>query len=94
MLYAHMLYNRLILLQVSLLTFAVYVLSSSDHALTAEIAFVSLSYFMLLRLPMEELPGLISNIIRLYVSHHRFQTFFLMDELEELSRESDKGNVC
>ena len=40
---------------------------------------------------MEELPGVVGNIVRLYVSHHRMRTFFLMDELDELPRRSKHG---
>lgn len=50
--------------QVSLTTFAVYVLSSSDNILDAEKAFVSLSLFNILRFPLTMLPMMIANIVQ------------------------------
>jgi len=50
-------------IQVSLLTYAVYVLSDDNHILDAETAFVSLSLFYLLRYPLSLLPRLVSNIV-------------------------------
>lgn len=52
------------LLQVSLVTFAVYVLSSEDHVLDAKTAFVSLSLFNLLRFPLSMLPMMITSAIQ------------------------------
>ena len=50
--------------QVSLTTFAVYVLSSQDNILDAEKAFVSLSLFNILRFPLSVLPMMIANIVQ------------------------------
>jgi hydrogenase maturation factor len=50
--------------QVSLATFAVYVLSSDDHVLDAETAFVSLSLFNILKFPLSQLPVVITNIVQ------------------------------
>jgi len=50
--------------QVSLTTFAVYVLSSRDNILDAEKAFVSLSLFNILRFPLTMLPMMIANIVQ------------------------------
>ena len=51
-------------LQVSLTTFAVYVLSSEDNVLDAEKAFVSLSLFNILRFPLSMLPQLIASLVQ------------------------------
>jgi len=53
-----------LLWQVSLTTFAVYVLSSRDNILDAEKAFVSLSLFNILRFPLSVLPMMIANIVQ------------------------------
>jgi ATP-binding cassette subfamily C (CFTR/MRP) protein 1 len=53
-----------LIVQVSLTTFAVYVLSSSENVLDAEKAFVSLSLFNILRFPLSMLPMLIANLVQ------------------------------
>jgi len=57
-------FQPIALLQVSLTTFAVYVLSSRDNILDAEKAFVSLSLFNILRFPLTMLPMMIANIVQ------------------------------
>ena len=47
---------------VSLVTFAVYVLSSDENVLDAEKAFVSLSLFNILRFPLSMLPTVIATM--------------------------------
>lgn len=47
----------------SLVTFATYVYSSDDHVLTAEKAFVCLSLFDIIRLPLALLPLLIVYMV-------------------------------
>ena len=56
--------NEHVRLQVSLTTFAVYVLSSEDNVLDAEKAFVSLSLFNILRFPLSMLPQLIASLVQ------------------------------
>jgi len=48
---------------VSLVTFAVYVLSDETHVLDAQKAFVSLALFNLLRFPMSMLPQMITFVV-------------------------------
>ena len=50
--------------QVSLTTFAVYVLSSKNNVLDAEKAFVALSLFNILRFPLSMLPNLIATMVQ------------------------------
>lgn len=45
------------------MTFATYVLSSSDHVLTPEKAFVALALFHLLRGPLNSVPNIISSLV-------------------------------
>ena len=68
---------------VSLSTFAVYVLSSSDNVLDAEKAFVSLSLFELLRLPLNMLPEMIAQLVTASVSFKRLNRFLNSTELED-----------
>ena len=75
--------------QIALISFAVYVLSSPEHILTAEKAFVSLAYFNILRGPLQALPQLINNMIQCSVSHKRIYKFLLKDELDPNSVDRD-----
>lgn len=50
--------------QVSLTTFAVYVLVDENNVLDAEKAFVSLSLFNILRFPLSMLPMVISSVVQ------------------------------
>ena len=69
-------------MQVSLTTFAVYVLSSPENVLDAEKAFVSLSLFNILRFPLSMLPMLIANMVQAKVSLERLQKFLTASELD------------
>ena len=65
--------------QVSLTTFAVYVLSSEENVLDAEKAFVSLSLFNILRFPLSMLPQLIASLVQVsptLLFHFRFRFTF------------------
>lgn len=68
---------------VSLVTFAVFLLSNTRNILDAEKAFVSLSLFNILRFPMSMLPQVISNIVQTSVSLNRLQKFLNNWELDE-----------
>ena len=52
------------ILQVSLFTFVVYILSDEKNVLDAEKAFVALSLFHILRFPMMMLPNMISSLVQ------------------------------
>lgn len=60
--------NIYLYVQVSLTTFAVYVMSSPDNILDAEKAFVSLSLFNILRFPISMLPMLIANMVQVRIT--------------------------
>lgn len=51
-------------LQVSLVSFATYVLIDEKNVLNSTTAFVSLSLFNVLRFPLSMLPMMISNIVQ------------------------------
>lgn len=62
--------------QVTLATFATYVLISSENHLTAQKAFVSLSLFNILRFPINLLPMMISYVIQVsFTWLHWFGSF-------------------
>jgi len=58
------LFCRPFLLQVTLVTFAVYVTSDPNHVLDASKAFVSLTLFNLLRFPMSMFPMLVVAFVQ------------------------------
>ncbi|CAK8684757.1 unnamed protein product [Clavelina lepadiformis] len=67
---------------VSLTTFAVYVLSSPNHVLTAEKAFVSISLFNILQFPLLAVPIMIAAVVQASVSLNRIQKYLNGDELD------------
>ncbi len=79
---------------VSLATFAAYVLSSPDHVLDAKKAFVSLSLFEMLRLPLNTLPEMITQLVMAMVSIKRLNRFLNASELEQyVTRSEDRENA-
>ncbi|XP_072636145.1 ATP-binding cassette sub-family C member 3 isoform X1 [Canis lupus baileyi] len=67
---------------VTLTTLGVYVSVDQNNVLDAEKAFVSVSLFNLLKIPLNMLPQLISNLIQTSVSLKRIQHFLSQDELD------------
>ncbi|XP_065338923.1 multidrug resistance-associated protein 1 isoform X7 [Cloeon dipterum] len=67
---------------VSLVTFAVFVLSSDKNILDSETAFVSLSLFNMLRFPLSMLPMMISSLVQASVSVKRLNKFMNSDEID------------
>ncbi len=63
-------------------SFAAYVLSSDDHILTANKAFVSLSLFNLLNYPLSILPAVVTFAVQAGVSLGRLNTFLRSSELD------------
>ena len=58
------------LFQVTLASFATYVLISDDNYLDAQKAFVSLSLFNILRFPINLLPMIISYVIQVNIIYY------------------------
>ncbi|XP_059142742.1 multidrug resistance-associated protein 1-like isoform X2 [Physella acuta] len=81
---------------VSLSTFAVYVLSSSDNVLDAQKAFVSLALFNILRFPLSMVPNVITNIVQANVSLKRIQNFLNNPELDphSVDKEDEEDGVA
>ncbi|XP_047399638.1 ATP-binding cassette sub-family C member 3 [Sciurus carolinensis] len=67
---------------VTLITLGVFVCVDENNVLDAEKAFVSVSLFDVLRMPLSLLSNLISNLIQANVSLKRIQHFLNQDELD------------
>ncbi|CAO2644872.1 ATP-binding cassette sub-family C member 3 [Lemmus lemmus] len=67
---------------VTLITLGVYVCVDESNVLDAEKAFVSLSLFNILKIPLNMLPQLISGLTQASVSLKRIQDFLNQDELD------------
>lgn len=68
---------------VALATFATYVLTDESHVLDATKAFVSLSLFNIIRLPMTLIPAMLANFVQASVSIKRLTKFFNLAELDD-----------
>ena len=80
---------------IALAAFATFVLVDPDNVLTAQIAFVSLSYFNIMRQPLNQLPNVIVQLIQMQVSLTRTNDFLNSPEVdtEALRREPDEFAV-
>ncbi|CAJ0605474.1 unnamed protein product [Cylicocyclus nassatus] len=67
---------------VALFSFATFVLTSSTHELTPQVAFVSLTLFNQLRSPMTMIAFLIGQLVQAVVSNKRLKQYFTADELD------------
>uniref|UniRef100_W5MTQ4 Multidrug resistance-associated protein 1-like n=1 Tax=Lepisosteus oculatus TaxID=7918 RepID=W5MTQ4_LEPOC len=66
---------------VSLATFGVFLLVDDDNVLTASRVFTSITLFNILRLPLFDLPTVISVVVQMKVSLGRLETFLNSEEL-------------
>ncbi|KAL3269849.1 hypothetical protein HHI36_008907 [Cryptolaemus montrouzieri] len=76
---------------VSMLTFVVFVYSDSTNVLTPEVAFVSITLFSIMRIPMALLPMLIVFCVESYVSIKRINKFMNLEELDPGSVTHDES---
>ncbi|MGH0178511.1 UNVERIFIED_CONTAM: hypothetical protein FKN15_078211 [Acipenser sinensis] len=67
---------------VSLATFGVFVLADDGNVLTASKVFTSISLFNILRLPLFDLPTVISSVVQTKVSLSRLENFLSGEELK------------
>ena len=79
---------------VAVSTFATYVLVNPDKQLSADTAFVALSYFNIMKNQLKKLPSLMNQIIQAQVSVERINSYLNSEEIdpEAISRE-DEGDV-
>ena len=75
---------------VALSSFAVFVMVSEDNVLDAQTAFVSLTYFNMLRIPLNFLPSLIVYLVQVNVSLKRINNFMNAEELDPTNVTHDK----
>ncbi|XP_065206736.1 multidrug resistance-associated protein 1-like [Planococcus citri] len=67
---------------VSLITFAVFTFADPNNVLTAQIAFVSLSLFNIIKLPISLIPRMITNTVQAMVATKRINKFLNSGELD------------
>ncbi|KAM4045857.1 ATP-binding cassette sub-family C member 2-like [Anomaloglossus baeobatrachus] len=78
---------------VSIATFGVYFLIDEANILTASKVFTTISLFNILRLPLFDLPTVISSVVQTRVSLNRLQHFLCGEELTPENIETNyKGN--
>ena len=75
---------------VALSSFTVYVLIDENNILDAQTAFVSLTYFNMLRVPLNMLPSLMVYLVQVNVSLNRINKFMNSDELDPNNVTHDK----
>ncbi|XP_067934007.1 multidrug resistance-associated protein 1-like isoform X2 [Watersipora subatra] len=80
---------------VTLISFAVYVISDEKNVLDAEKAFVSLSLFNIMRFPMGMIPNIVTSLIQASVSVNRIANFLHSEELHagQINRDSNQADA-
>lgn len=78
---------------VAFVSFLAFVLIDDSNVLTAEIVFVSMAYFNILRLPLSLFPIVISNLLQILVSTKRINGFLGVEELipENVTHHTETG---
>ena len=78
---------------ITIISFGSFLLLNDASAFTANVAFVSLSLFNILRFPLTVLPGILAAMISAKVSLTRIQTHLLRDEInkDDISYEDIQG---
>ena len=66
---------------VAIASFGTFVLVDSNNILDAQIAFVSITYFNIIRRPLNQLPGMVVQMIQAQVSWDRLNTFLNSAEI-------------
>jgi hypothetical protein len=76
---------------VAIFSFTAYVLFDEASVLDAQTAFVSMTYFDLLRQPLNNLPNLIVALVQCSVSVRRLDKFMTAEELDSKSVTREAG---
>ena len=81
---------------VALFSFTAYVLVDPENVLTAEKAFVSISFFNIIRRPLNQLPNLVTQMISAAVSLDRLNEFLNASELQSdnISHYDDHDDIA
>ncbi|KAG2456469.1 MRP1 protein, partial [Polypterus senegalus] len=74
---------------VSMASFGVFVMTDNENVLTASTVFTSISLFNILRLPLFDLPTVISSIVQTKISLGRLERFICCDELDPTSVQTE-----
>ncbi len=76
---------------VSLLTFATYVLVDEKNILNAKKAFVSLTLFNILRIPLTLLPQVVTTLVQTSVSLKRINKYMNSEDIDPKTVTNDKN---
>ncbi|XP_063601958.1 ATP-binding cassette sub-family C member 3-like [Penaeus indicus] len=79
---------------VALASFTTYLLASPDNVLDAKKAFVSISLFDIMRLPIVMLPTSISQVIQAMVALKRVQNFISAEEVDPKAVSCDRSEAA
>lgn len=79
---------------ITIVSFGSFIVLNGSEKFTANVVFVSLSLFNIMRFPLTVLPGIISSMIAAKVSLVRVSSFLLKEEIVEkdISHENIPGN--
>lgn len=78
---------------VSFFTFAVYILSDSSHKLDPPKVFFCLTIFNILRIPLTNLPYLMSHLVATYVALKRLNSYFSSPDLKNYVTRHETSDV-
>jgi ATP-binding cassette subfamily C (CFTR/MRP) protein 1 len=76
---------------VSLLTFATYVLVDENNILNAKKAFVSLTLFNIMRMPLTILPQVVTTLVQTSVSLKRINKYMNSEDIDPKTVTNDKN---
>ncbi|KAF8364170.1 hypothetical protein PRIPAC_91093 [Pristionchus pacificus] len=76
---------------VSAASFGTFILSSDEHILTPQIAFVSLTLFNQLKMPMMMIAFIINMTVQAMVSNRRLRGFLLSEEIDDSKIKRDEN---
>ncbi|XP_071514768.1 multidrug resistance-associated protein 1-like [Panulirus ornatus] len=74
---------------VALATFTTFLLVSAENVLDAETAFVSIALFNIMRMPMIQMPNVISQLIQASVAVKRMEKYISSSELDPMAVNSE-----
>ena len=79
---------------VAITSFIIYLLTSPEHQMTPQIAFVSLTLFSNLRHPLLMIGELIGLTVQTMISNKRLKSFLVQEELNPEAIERDSNPNC
>uniref|UniRef100_A0A914Q7L0 ABC transporter domain-containing protein n=1 Tax=Panagrolaimus davidi TaxID=227884 RepID=A0A914Q7L0_9BILA len=76
-----------------MVTFATYLLASPKNQMTPQVAFVSLTLFSQLRVPLFMISEMIGLTVQTMISNTRLKTFFVEEELDSEAVQRENSNA-